>query len=80
MSMLFRAFYLFDIGAVIRKNSNFSANPKTRKWLRACLVSSPAGTWQSTQLFYTAKTLSCNSSKLPLLLERAGERRIKSTS
>ena len=39
MSMLFRAFYLFDIGAVIRKNSNFSANPKTRKWLRACSLS-----------------------------------------
>jgi hypothetical protein len=26
--------------------------------------------WVSTQLFYTAKTMGCHSSKLPLLLER----------
>jgi hypothetical protein len=33
----------------------------------------------STQLFYTVKTIGCNSARLPLLLERVGERRIKST-
>jgi hypothetical protein len=33
----------------------------------------------STQLFYNIKTMGCNSSKPPLLLERVGERRIKST-
>jgi hypothetical protein len=34
----------------------------------------------STQLFYIIKTMTCNSTKLPLLMERVGERRIKSTS
>jgi hypothetical protein len=32
----------------------------------------------STQLFYTVKTISCNSADLPLLLERVGVRRIRS--
>jgi hypothetical protein len=40
----------------------------------------PAVAWVSTQLFYIIKTMTCNSTKLSLLMERVGERRIKSTS
>jgi hypothetical protein len=40
------------------------------------LTPSPAGAWVSKQLFYTAKTMGCNSSKLPLLLERVEENEI----
>jgi len=34
----------------------------------------------STQLFYILNIMSCESISLPLLMERVGERRIKSTT
>jgi hypothetical protein len=40
----------------------------------------PAVAWVYTQLLYIIKTMTCSSTKLPLLMERAGMRRIKSTS